>query len=198
MRSFCDQNPEACFFADSTGFGTTFSNLIYNAPAADPNDNTTPVVIPNCSSPADDYERAWCAGHAPAAGAEYGMVHKAIVNIMNLGGDCGAIGNALSASLQMGYIRIYSQSSYTGFSGAAPTGGSTPQYGGLGSAYSWVAISDYWTTKGFDSMHPTAETPPRDLQQVLAHEGDHLLGADHLPGDPNSTPHSSECSGIGS
>jgi hypothetical protein len=81
-------------------------------------------------------------------------------------------------------------------------GGTAPRYGGLNA---YIAIDWLWTQSYYDADHPTTvsdkELIVRDLQQILAHETDHLNGEDHVhdtgrPIDNFSTPHSSECSDL--
>ena len=106
----------------------------------------------------------------------------------SLGGICATLADALTASLQAGYIHVFNAGDYPNFVGGAPQ-----NLAGTG----WVAISNYYTNTAFNANHQTNTNPPTDLQQVLAHEADHFTGlGDHIPGDPSSTTHSAQCSGL--
>ena len=59
-----------------------------------------------------------------------------------------------------------------------------------------MIVQDYFVDKAFDAKHQSQESTPRDLQQLLAHEADHLMGFGHIPGNPYATTHSAECSGL--
>lgn len=69
----------------------------------------------------------------------------------------------------------------------------------------WMVLSRTWTAQYPDSDHVTQMSPDepqhRDLQQVLAHELDHLKGSDHIGAqtsnpDMFNTPNSNACSDI--
>lgn len=113
-----------------------------------------------------------------------------------LGGACAAlalIGRRLVAD---GHLRIYKQSSFAGFAGAATRHGSTykPEIN------EWMAVGDWWFDAWYDPSHATTVVKdvhaPRTLQFVLAHELDHLAGETHLDGSLTHTLNTQACSGL--
>lgn len=150
---------------------------------------------PDCTFPQNDKETAWCSGKTPSSD-EDAKIRAALARMAAKGGTCAALASIGTALLNSGNLHLYDQSWFT-FGGAAPlNGGST----------GWMALSRTWTTTFYDADHVTpiasgGEPQHRDLQQVLAHELDHLAGSDHVGAatatpDPYNTPNSNACSDI--
>jgi hypothetical protein len=60
-----------------------------------------------------------------------------------------------------------------------------------------MAISNFWTEFAWDQSHVTINEPvPRDLQQILAHEADHLMNNGHIDPGHYSTTNSAHCGGF--
>jgi hypothetical protein len=64
----------------------------------------------------------------------------------------------------------------------------------------YVGISDAYTDYNYDYQHKTrpkrgSNESPTWLQQILAHEADHLLGLVHTT-DDQTTPFSTVCGGV--
>jgi hypothetical protein len=147
---------------------------------ASPTDYTN-LVIPVCpaSQTASQAYKAYCAGHAPNAG-ELTLIRAALDRMRQIGGICStlaAIGDALLAHSPP-TLHVYPQGAYT-ISGHAPVGG------GSSGVRSWTIVSQDLTSVGYDASHYLWFQNGKDglwykatLQTVLAHELDHLHGAD--------------------
>ncbi|MDB4875585.1 MAG: hypothetical protein JWM41_2031 [Gemmatimonadetes bacterium] len=197
MEQFCQDNVDECMFYE-TGFPTPFTNPAFNYPSVGEVDVSSMTARPDCGvAQSDSGAKAWCGGAAPT-GLQNTRINNAISAMQGLGGYCSTLASTLAAVAARGDIHIY-PSSIAQFSGAAPPGG------GSTGVNSWIAIKSFWTDEAFNSFHATASPPEpvsRDLQQILAHEADHLMGQKSASGGWHtdqatfSTPHSETCSGI--
>jgi len=102
-----------------------------------------------------------------------------------------AVGQAL---LNNNMIHLFARNTYTpDFGGAAPLNERSA---------GWMLLSDYWPDVAFDMIHPAIQTDAqnvthtRTLQQLLAHEIDHLRGFGHIDFYGYDTPHSQACSDV--
>lgn len=151
--------------------------------------------VPKCSAPKNDKETAWCSGDS-ASTDERTKIQAALARMAAKGGVCASLAAIGTSLLNANSLHMYDQSWYN-FGGAAPMNG-----GKAG----WVVVSRTWTATFYDTAHVTptgqnGEPQHRDLQQLLAHELDHLAGRDHVGSatptpDPYNTPNSNACSDI--
>ncbi len=146
-----------------------------------PDDDTNDYAEPDCSEPqTTNYGAAFCRAADPEiTGPRWTKTEEALMRIYARGGACAEIASRGMSLLQLGQIRYY-----------APAPGDAGGYADLDTG---VLLSDYWVDKYATSR--TGETPPRNLDQVLAHEIDHMNGLGHLA-DLKETPNSRVCSGI--
>jgi hypothetical protein len=90
-------------------------------------------------------------------------------------------------------VRVFAAADVPAYAGAAPTWGSFDNP----AKNEWFVVSDYFVDLHSDAAHasklPDDYWAPRTLQQVVAHELDHLNGQNHLPSDPSKTPNSQAC-----
>jgi len=125
---------------------------------------------------------------------------------MRLEGDTcarlAAIGDTLLANNGIRFFDRNRDTTLT-FAGAAPKGGATSAYGGAKGTYAYMSISVNFVDLYYDKNHTTTqwsaidqENVTRDLQELLAHELDHLNGANHTDSDGFFTTNSQACSGL--
>jgi hypothetical protein len=86
---------------------------------------------------------------------------------------------------------------FPGFGGRSPVNATNDRP----SVNAWTTIADNWFDAWYDKDHKSSPAhdawAPRDSQQVLAHELDHLNGeAAHVDANPAITAHSQICSGL--
>lgn len=149
---------------------------------------------PPCPNYRDVEEQAFCAGTA-VSGTRLTLVKAAIDRIKQRGSACTMVAIAIETALGATRIHVYSNTDqrFRGFTAAAPPYGHSRHT-------DWIAISDKWTDTNYDAAHNTSRPgdpyAPRNLDQILAHEGDHLLGQGHLASDISKTPNSQACSGL--
>ncbi len=159
------------------------------------NDNeVVPPGLPNCSSQ-DIFPnnllmaKAWCAGTPPGPVAS-NRIYDALQRMNAKGGDCSRLANIGYYLMVIGAVRVVDGLQWA-LGGAAPRGNGNDGY---------MVIADHWTNWAYDSAHATTiterEKESRTLQQILAHELDHLDGKDHIPGNDFETPLSQVCSDL--
>jgi hypothetical protein len=141
-------------------------------------------------------QRAWCLGKDPNAD-ELEKLKAALSRMKAKGGVCAqlaalgegylASGNLHMIDDQARYWDDYEQRSIS-------MGAAAPRNGGN---FSYIAIGYSWTKSWYDAQHATPEgTESRTLQQILAHELDHLNGEDHLQNNMYRTTNSQQCSDL--
>jgi hypothetical protein len=110
-----------------------------------------------------------------------------------IGGVCASLARIDSTVLANGNLHIFPDSIGQKYKFGAFGGGYGPQ--------AFIGLSDYWTHRAANPTHLTQEGPQgsvhRDLQQLLAHEADHIYTADTSHADPlgYTTVHSEQCRG---
>ncbi|MDB4876945.1 MAG: hypothetical protein JWM41_3391 [Gemmatimonadetes bacterium] len=156
-------------------------------PAVNSGDNAT-HPRPKCENYAslDSVAKSWCDGSPPDS-TQRARIDAALANMRSIGGICVTLANIGDAVLNRGDLHLYSTSSWPGFGGGAPQGG------GASGGYSWVTLANGWTNNYYDASHKDGSG--RDLQQLLAHEFDHLNNGRHLTNDNSKTTHSDQCGG---
>ena len=120
-------------------------------------------------------------------GSQFGKIQASIRAISSLGGVCVQLANILTGALTRVPSDIHMYSHSAGYSFGGYASGSGPK--------SLIGLDDYWTNVAIDSQHLSADG--RDLQEVLAHEADHILqqSADHADPGGYTTTHSEQCRG---
>jgi len=142
----------------------------------------TSFAIPTCPATrgaAESY-KAYCAGHTPNT-TELALIRAALDRMRQIGGICGTLAAIGDAVLAHSTLRLYPQGSYS-MSGHAPVSG------GSSGVNSWAILSTDLTNDGYDAAHYLWYQNSGNglwykgtLQTVLAHELDHLHGANgHL------------------
>jgi hypothetical protein len=136
---------------------------------------------PDCSQPpTTNYAAAFCRSAEPdITGPRWTLTETALQRIRARGGACAEIADQGLMMLRTGRIRYFS-----------PMPGDAGAWGELNGG---ILLADYWVIKYATSQ--TTEVPPRNLDQTLVHEIDHVNGLRHLA-DPLETPNSRFCSGI--
>lgn len=179
--------------AAGPGGGTASTALSNNTQ----NDESEYLDMPNCSSPRNSDETAYCSGSPPTSTA-LTNIQAAIARMSALGGVCATMAAALTRTLTSvpATMTVYAggDDRFRGFNAASA-------YDGTANGSEWVTISSFFANGYHDRAHATtaANDPkyyPRTLQQILAHEADHLAGLDHLPSNPSMTPNSQACSDL--
>jgi hypothetical protein len=170
VARYCDNNfqPEGSPYTDPREIGR-----------ADEADDEV-FAVPHCpASPTETREayKAYCAGHTPNA-SQLALLRAALDRMRQIGGICGTLAGIGDAVLARMTLRMFPQSSFT-ISGHAPVAG------GSSGANSWTILSEDLTNVAYDASHYLWYQNVRDglwykvtLQTVLAHELDHLRGAD--------------------
>ena len=194
VAQYCDNNFQP------TGGSSPYTDPREVGRADDADDAVLP--IPHCpASPADaEAYRAYCAGHTPNT-AELALIRAALDRMRQIGGICEALAAIGDAVLARATLHIFPQAAYS-MSGHAPVGG------GSSGANSWTILSEDLTNEGYDASHYLWFQNRFDglwykstLQTVLAHELDHLNGANgHISenGVENQllTPNTRRCSDV--
>lgn len=168
-------------------------------PPPNAEDSEGPLDPPNC---ADTnllaMAQAWCSGREPTAD-ELEKINAALERMKAKGGVCQVLAD-IGYSYIGGNLRMFDdQRVWTDAYGTFAAGAVAPR-GGRRTAY--IGIGWNFTARFYDAQHQTVgQDEPRTLQQVLAHELDHLNGADHLKkadGSVNAyrTPNSQACSDL--
>jgi hypothetical protein len=163
-----------------------------DSPGSPDSSDDAPASKPDCSKQqTDSLAIAWCLGAAPT-GMPLLRINAAIRNMDALGGICSTLASVLNSLLTPGRgdLHIFPAT-------AVHVGGSAPRNGGSSGPDSWMAISNFWTEFAWDQSHVTINEPvPRDLQQILAHEADHLMNNGHIDPGHYSTTNSAHCGGF--
>jgi hypothetical protein len=103
-----------------------------------------------------------------------------------LGGTCSTLATIGDALVSSNRIHVFK-------SGAFPFGGAAPVGAGSG-PNAYMVISTSFTDVHYDRAHATKGEPyRRTLQEVLAHELDHLAGQGHADPGTYTTPNSEAC-----
>ena len=148
---------------------------------------------PRCVDPQDVYVKAYCSG-VPPTGARLERLNAALADMEAIGGECAALATIGRRVIANSAIRVYNGSTFRGFAGTAPMGGASYNP----AANEWIALADYWFDRYYDygTAHVASASlgGRRYLQEALAHEIEHLLGREHIPGDKYHTPNSKACS----
>jgi hypothetical protein len=168
--------------------------LGYEAPLPGENEavfaDGTLTTLPNCSSSSlDVLSRAWCDHSRQPAPGEQGLIDAAIFAIGARGGICATLAATMNALKAPGHdaLKVFTQSSFRG------AGALASNYTGVDG---FMMIATVWLNKT-PSNPVSGGTPPvlRTLQQILAHEADHLLyGPNHADSAGYKTAHSGSCS----
>jgi hypothetical protein len=158
-----------------------------------PIDAQCPHAVTSNSTTADSIANILCARTPPAAGGLRQARIRDALNRMNaLGGTCAALASVGLSLLSHNKILIFADNNPV--AKAMRRGAqSTPGAGTSGH----IAISAYWTDVAFDNAHYTTnEIVHRTVQQLLAHELDHVVyNTGHTP-TAYSTPHSELCKDV--
>ncbi len=183
----CTLYPETCEYRN--GGGEAVANPVVAPPSVDSYDGMVSVG-PNCNSPQNAHEVAWCTGVLPSQ-TQRSRLSAALSRMAAKGGTCAVsanIGQTLLANNQMKIASNYS------FGGAAP---------GNQGANGWIVLNEYWANTAFDALHELIQfdsqgvSHARTLQQLLAHEIDHLrFGGAHADPDGFETANSRACSDV--
>lgn len=94
--------------------------------------------------------------------------------MQRLGGTCSRLANTVLLMLLRGRVHLFDREQYAGVAGLAPIG--------LGPG-SWLLLSR-------DVL------PMPVLQQILAHEADHIRGESHIDAGGSLTSHTRQCGGL--
>ena len=192
----CVYNPAYCpsstYYATGGTYGLT--------PVTPSDSDAIGLVQPNCPpNPVGMRPRDYVGAYAWCNGAEPQPFQVArIINAKNLmkaiSDTCAALAAAVDSELKYHQLRVYIPDSvvkggisFTPF-GAGPTG-----------PYSYSAIWIQWTDVKYDYAH--RDGAGIDLQEILAHEMDHLLGHavngnPHIDAKNFFTPNSQRCGGL--
>ncbi len=185
----CTLDPQSCEFVG--GGGGYVANPVPPEPTPDLYDSSV-AQDPNCQSTTNVHELAWCVGNLPSPG-QRSLINAALARMSLKGGTCAVMAAVGQALLNNNKIRLTPVSANYAWGGAAPVS--------QGSA-GWMLLSDYWTNVAFDIRHPNVRvdsqgvTHTRTLQQLLAHEIDHLRGQGHTDFDGYDTPNANSCSDV--
>jgi hypothetical protein len=93
------------------------------------------------------------------------------------GGECANLAD-VGQRLITDHLKLFPDSLHFGFSGGAPINGSNMDP----AKNEWVAIAKSWATQVPAAAPGLDKYARRDLQQLLAHEIDHLQGRLHVQG----------------
>lgn len=188
LNGFCWNNIEKCSYG--YGFTTTGATPAIVPPPADTTDAMDAqggfAVRPDCTkSQTEQKDRVWCTTNAPTPGAQYSAIQRAINNMTTLGGVCASLASIAEAALTRGDIHMFPNSAGYGF-GAFSGGNGTSAF---------IGLDDYWTNAAPDFDH--LDGSGRDLQEILAHEADHIYTqtSTHLDSSGFTTTHSEQCRG---
>lgn len=166
------------------------------ADAESPGDRCTSrgeCTAPDCDNPDNMAERLWCTAAVPDSTTAVPVVEAAVARMQALGGVCAPLATTLAQLLRFHLVRVYDPDQLPGAGAAAPSGRS---------AHTYLLLSRDLITTFFDAAHRSGNidsqgTPrPETLQEVLAHEADHLLGRDHIDRDGYLTPNTLRCSDV--
>lgn len=134
-----------------------------------------PRPRPVCDDPANREEQLWCVTIAPDRASELPLITAALSNMRHLGGECAHLANTVQLMLSRQRVHLFNRDEYAGAAGLAPIG--------MGPG-SWLLL-----------LREVVSLPV--LQQVLAHEADHIDGEAHVDSAGTMTLHSMECGGAG-
>ena len=168
-------------------------------PEPDFDDIATDVIayaggtFPNCAVAQPDAARTvWCIYSKVPSSTEKSTIQSAIAAISARGGICTTIASVLTNRLDVGALRLYP--------------GGVASFGGVVSDVNagtdgWLMIAREWLTTSAGAPFVQtygAGTISRTLQQLLAHEGDHLIGNTHTDVSLGGykTAHSGSCSDV--
>jgi hypothetical protein len=146
---------------------------------------------PACESPDNSAERIWCAAPAAMSGRDAQRIAAAIARMHDIGGACASLAETLRAVFRAHLMRLFRPADYPGVGAAVPD---PPR------RRRWLLLSRDFVERFYDAKHHSANVDsheimrPETLQQVLAHEADHLLSLAHLDADGYLTRHTIQCS----
>jgi len=156
---------------------------------------------PDCTlTQPDKRNDVWCKNPPPDTGSTaHKRIQRAIDDMRAISDTCATRANILQVILNQRFIHVYPEK-------ALPRGNTYPPlYSGafspLGEGEAgYIGLSEVYTKFAYDSRHKTRPSPyvsesPTWLQQVLAHEADHLMGIAGHTTDPQTTTHSQACGG---
>jgi hypothetical protein len=151
---------------------------------------------PDCTAPRNIGEKAYCSG-VPPTGARLARLNAALDAMDAIGGVCSTLAAIGRQLVDSNTIRVFVQNDFPGFGGRSPPNGAHSDP----ADNEWSTIGDVWFDAWYDADHKSSivhdRFAPRDLQQLLAHELDHLNGeTTHLGGNPALTQNSQICSGL--
>ncbi|MGH7592836.1 MAG: hypothetical protein ACRELE_03150 [Gemmatimonadales bacterium] len=138
-------------------------------------------------------EAIWCREMPPDPVTELPVIAAALARMTAIGGVCLTLSSTVAEMLRRGTVHLFDPAEYAHRGGAAPLGA------GVGS---YMLVSRDLITSYPDAAHRSGNvdshgTPrPITLQQILAHEADHLRGQGHVDPDGYLTRHALACSDI--
>jgi len=136
-------------------------------------------TVPNCTqAQTTDWANAFCRSTAPA-GARLDSTNAALNRMEQRGEACAELareGRRLLSAGRLGYF--------------VPTTGDA---GGWGDSDIGVIVADYWADQ-YSGGRVSGDN--RNLDHILSHEIDHVLGRDHTDTGGYETPNSRTCSGL--
>jgi hypothetical protein len=150
-------------------------------------------VPADCSAPENFFEALWCRSTPPDRLTELPVIQAALARMQAIGGVCADLARTVDEMLIRRRVHVYSPDTISGLGGAAPVG--------LG-VDSYLLLSRDFISHYPDAAHQSGNIDsrgvprPQTLQLVLAHEADHILGADHMDLDGYLTPNSQRCSDL--
>ncbi len=140
------------------------------------NDVPEHVGTPDCSSPRSLMEQAYCSGKDPDT-TQLARIKDTLARMRAIG--CGDLADAANTVLENKKMKLFVRQAGWNFSGTAEKLGD------------WMAIDIAWVDFNYGPRNGSGFT----LDFALAHETDHHLGRDHLPGQAVHTPNSERCMG---
>ncbi len=147
----------------------------------------------DCGHPGSREEAIWCSGVPPDSVHELPAIRLALDRMAALGEICRLLAATISEMLRRRNLHLFDRAEYPAAAAAAPLGGGIRSY---------LLLSREMVLAYPDAAHQSANvdsrgTPrPETLQQVLAHEADHVRGLDHIDPDGYLTPNTHQCSDI--
>jgi hypothetical protein len=126
---------------------------------------------PACSDPANRAEALWCATIPPDSATDLPAITAALARMRTRDTTCSRLANTVLQMLLRGRVHLFDREQHASAGGLAPIG--------LG-AGSWLLLS-----------RDVLRSPM--LQQVLAHEADHIRGEEHSDSAGSFTVHALQC-----
>ncbi len=170
--------------------GALLTNCSTSSPV--PNPDATDSG-PNCDHPGYPEEAIWCRALPPDSTHELPAILLALDRMGSLGGICESLAVTLSGILERGNLHLFDRWELPVAAAAAPLGRGVRSY---------LLLSREMVGTYSDAAHASANIDsrgspePQTLQQVLAHEADHVRGLDHTDPDGYLTPNTRRCSDL--